>query len=124
MPFGDPNLIAGIGSLTIDGNQVAVKANMTISCDALERDGIAGQDRVHGYREMPRVPYVEADLSVQHDQSIADLVDIVDSTIVCYLADGRTYALRNSWYVGRTEIATQDGQYRTRFEGMSCQEIM
>ncbi|SRR5579885_277860 len=124
MAFGAPNVIAGIATLTLDGNQLALKANCVISPSPLEREGIAGQDRVHGYKETPRVPYIEADLSVQQLQSITDLDDITDSTLVAMLADGRTYALQNCWYVGRTEIASADGQYRSRFEGMSCTEIL
>lgn len=124
MAIGDPNLIAGVGSLTLDGTQLAVKANMTISPSPLTREGIAGQDRVHGYKEMPAVPWMEADLSVQHGFPIEDMNLDVDSTLVAQLADGRVYVLRNCWYVGRTEINTQDGQYRARFEGFACQEIM
>ena len=122
--IGDTNLIAGVGSLTLDGSQLAIKAAMTIAPDSLEREGIAGQDRVHGYKEMPRVPYIEAELSLQHMQSVGDMILVTDSTLVAQLADGRTYALRNCWYVGKTEIATADGQWRARFEGMSCTEIL
>jgi len=123
MAFGDPNVIAGIATLTIDGTQLALKANCVISCSLLERDGISGQDRVHGYREMPRVPYIEADISVQHGQSIMNFDTIVDSTLVAEIADGRTFSLNNCWYCGRTELASQEGQWRTRFEGMTCVEI-
>jgi len=126
MAFGAPNLIAGIGLLTVDGVQMALRAAMTISPDVVEREGIAGQDRVQGYREMPRVPYIEAELSLQQTQVITDLaLDIVgDSTVVALMADGRTFQLNQSWYRGATEVASQEGQYRVRFEGMSCFEIL
>ncbi len=126
MPFGAPNLIAGIGTLTIDGVQMALRANMTVSPDMVEREGIAGQDRVHGYRELPRVPFIEAELSLQQVQAVTDLAAQIvgDSTVVALLADGRTFQLNQSWYRGATEIATQEGQYRARFEGMSCYEIL
>src|SRR5215813_9065077 len=123
MPIGDPNVIAGIGSLTLDGQQLAVKANMTISPDPYEREGIAGQDRVHGYREMPRVPYIEAEISMQVAQRMRALVDKVNSTLVAQIADGRVFSLRNCWYKGATEINSQEGQYRARFEGFTCREI-
>ena len=126
MAFGAPNLIAGIGILTVDGIQMALRANMTVSPDSVEREGIAGQDRVQGYRELPRVPYIEAELSLQQSQVITDLaLQIVgDSTVVSLLADGRTFQLNQAWYRGATEIASQEGQYRVRFEGMSCFEIL
>jgi len=126
MAFGAPNLIAGIGLLTVDGVQMALRAAMTISPDVVEREGIAGQDRVQGYREMPRVPYIEAELSLQQSQVITDLaLNVVgDSTVVALLADGRTFQLNQAWYRGATEVASQEGQYRVRFEGMSCFEIL
>ena len=126
MPIGAPNLIAGIGTLTIDGNQMAVRANLTISPDPVVREGISGQDRVHGYREMPRVPFIEADISVQQTQVITGLLDEVEgaSTVVAMLADGRTFQLNEAWYLGATEINTADGQYRAKFEGLTCVEIL
>jgi hypothetical protein len=126
MAIANPNLIAGVGTLTIDGAQVALRANMTVSPDMVTREGIAGQDRPHGYREMPRVPFIEAEVSLQQSQSVTDIALSVigDSTVVCQLADGRTYQLNQAWYKGETEIASQEGQFRARFEGMSCFEIL
>jgi hypothetical protein len=126
MTFGAPNLIAGIGTLTVDGVQMALRANMTVSPDMVVREGIAGQDRIHGYRELPRVPYIEAELSLQQFQNVTDLaINIVgDSTVVALMADGRTYQLNGAWYKGETEIQSQEGQYRVRFEGLTCFEIL
>lgn len=126
MAIGDPNLIAGIGNISIDGTQWALRANLTISPDMVTREGIAGEDRVHGYREMPKVPWIEAELSLQPDQAVTDLAlgVVGDSTVVAMLADGRTFQLNQAWYRGESELAAQDGQWRARFEGMSCFEIL
>lgn len=115
--------IAGIGSLTVDGRQLAVRANLVISPDPVERTMLAGQDRVHGYQELPRVPYIEADLSLQQDLAIEDLVQMVNVTVIAELADGRVFALREGVYKAATEINTHDGQHKARFEGVSCDEI-
>ena len=115
--------IAGVGSLTIDGRQVAVRANLTVSPDPVERTMLAGQDRVHGYQELPRVPFIEADLSLDVQLAIEDLVLMVDVTVIAELADGRTFALREAMYKGGTEINTHDGTHKARFEGVSCDEI-
>ncbi|MBO4220817.1 phage tail tube protein [Bradyrhizobium neotropicale] len=55
--------IAGIAFLTVDGTQLAVRGNFTVSPSPVERTMIAGQDGAHGYQELPRVPYIKADLS-------------------------------------------------------------
>jgi len=115
--------IAGVGSLTIDGRQIAVKANLTVSPDPVERDGISGQDRVHDYKEMPRVPYIEADFSMQPDFAMEDLPPMTNSTVVAQMADGRIFVLRQSWYKAPADINSQEGQYRARFEGVACDEV-
>lgn len=117
------NRIAGVGSLTVDGITVAVKANLVISPDPVERTMIAGQDRVHGYQELPRVPYIEADLSLQENLAIEDLVAMVEVTVIATIADGRSFALRRAMYKAATEINTHDGMHKARFEGFSCEEI-
>lgn len=115
--------IAGVGSLTVDGRQLAVRANLVVSPDPVTREMLAGQDRVHGFREMPRVPYIEADISLQPDFAIEDLVTMVDVTAIAELADGRVFVLREAMYKGETEVNTHDGQHKARFEGVSCDEI-
>ena len=60
MPQGP---IAGTATIKVDGNMYPLKGNLTVSGSPLERTGIAGQDYVHGYQELPRVPYIECDLS-------------------------------------------------------------
>ena len=46
---------AGIAFLMVDGNQLPLRGNFTVSPSAVERTMIAGQDGVHGYQELPRV---------------------------------------------------------------------
>lgn len=126
MAIGDPNLIAGIGTLSIDGTQWALRANLTVSPDLVTREGLAGEDRVHGYRESPRVPFIEAELSLQPNQAVTDLAlgVVGDSTVVAMLADGRTFQLNQAWYKGESSIVAQDGQWLAHFEGMTCFEIL
>jgi hypothetical protein len=46
---------AGVAFVMIDGNQILVRGNLTVSPSSVERTMIAGQDSVHGYQELPRV---------------------------------------------------------------------
>lgn len=126
MSFGAPNLIAGLATITIDGNLVATRANCVVSPDPVEREGIAGQDRVHGYREIPRVPFVESDLSLQQTQAVLSFFQDQDgaSTVVVMMADGRTFQLSQAWYRGASEVQSAEGQWRARWEGFTCQEVL
>ena len=57
------NRFAGVAYWSVDGKQLAVRGNLEVMPSRYERTGIAGQDAVHGYSELPVVPYVAGDVS-------------------------------------------------------------
>ena len=120
MPQG---AIAGTAYLKVDSNMYPLKGNLTVSGSPIERAGIAGQDYVHGYQELPRVPYIEGDVSTLPELASQDIEQLFNVTVTAELVNGRTYVLRNAWTKGPLEINTHDGQFRIRFEGVSCDEM-
>jgi hypothetical protein len=114
--------IAGTAYLKFDGTQLPLKGNLTVSGTPFERTGIAGQDGVHGYQELPRVPYIEADISTKPEISIEALEAIIDATVTADLVNGHSYVLQHAWTKGPIEINTHDGQFRIRWEGLLCDE--
>ena len=115
--------VAGIAFLTVDGNQYALRGNFTVSPSPVERTMIAGQDGVHGYQELPRVPYIEGDITTVPGLSLEALITQTDSTVVAQLANYTTYTLTGATVKGGFEANTRDGQVRVRWEGLTCQEI-
>jgi hypothetical protein len=116
--------VAGTAYCKVDGAQLALKGSFTVSPSAVDRTGIAGQDGVHGYQELPRVPFIEGDISTLPGVSVEDLEQITDATVTAELLNGSVYVLRSAWCKSAFEINTHDGQYRVRFEGVSCDEIL
>jgi hypothetical protein len=114
---------AGIAFLMIDGNQLPLRGNFTVSPSPLERTMIAGQDGVHGYQELPRVPYIEGDISMMPGISLEDILLQTDVTVVAQLANGMQYSLTGATVKGGFEENTRDGQVRMRWEGLACEEI-
>lgn len=114
---------AGTAYLKVDGEMYPLRGNLTVSATAVERTGIAGQDYVHGYQELPRVPYIEADVSTLPEVSPEFLATVTNATVTAELINGKSYILRNAWTKGPLDINTHDGQFRLRFEGVSCDEI-
>jgi hypothetical protein len=114
---------AGIAFLTVDGNQLALRGNFTVSPSAVERTMIAGQDGVHGYQELPRVPYIEGDISTVPGLSLESLEAETDSTVVAQLANNMQYTLSGATCKAGLEANTRDGQVRVRWEGLICDEI-
>jgi Phage tail tube protein len=114
--------IAGIAFLTVDGTQLALRGNFTVSPSPVERTMLAGQDGVHGYQELPRVPYIEGDISTMPGFYLEDLLTETDSTVVAQLANNMQYTLTGGTCKGGFENNTRDGQVRVRWEGVTCQE--
>lgn len=84
---------------------------------------LAGQDGVHGFQELPRVPYIEGDFSTLHELSMEDLLTQTDATVIAQDANRLEYVLHNAVVKGGFEINTRDGQVRIRWEGLNCEEI-
>jgi hypothetical protein len=115
--------IAGIAFLIIDGNQLALRGNFTVSPSAVERTMLAGQDGVHGYQELPRVPWIEGDLSTIPGLLLEDLEAETNVTVVAQLANGMQYTLGGATCKAGFEANTRDGQVKVRWEGLFCEEI-
>ncbi len=114
--------IAGVCYLKVDGTQYALRGSLTVSPDDIEREGVAGQDGVHGYKETPRVPSISADISDSEGLSLEALRNITDATVTAELATGKVYVLRNAWTKAAHELDTAEGQVSVTFEGMKCEE--
>jgi hypothetical protein len=115
--------IAGIAFLKVDGALYPLRGNFTVSPSALERAGIAGQDYIHGFSEMPRLPVISGDVSLVQELSVDDVEAVVNSTVTAELANGKTYVLREAWCTSALELNTREGQTRVTFQGVSCDEI-
>ncbi len=115
--------IAGIAFLKVDGALYPLRGNFTVSPSALERAGIAGQDYIHGYSELPRLPVISGDVSLVPELSMDDVENITNATVTAELANGKNYVLNQAWCTSALELNTREGQVRVTFQGVSCLEI-
>lgn len=116
--------VAGVAYLKINGNQYPLRGNLTVSPSPVERAMIAGQDYVHGYSELPRVPYIEGDLTTVPGLSVEAIAAMVDVTVTAELANDSTFVLRSAACRAALEINAREGQFRARWEGVQCDEIL
>lgn len=115
--------VGGVCYLFVNGDQWPLRGNFTIGPSRLERTGVAGQDAVHGFTEMPVVPYMEGDITTEPNMEWDVIDDYTDVSVQANLVNGQSFVLRNAWVARRIEINTREGQTRIRFEGMDCVEI-
>jgi hypothetical protein len=118
------NRIAGVAYVYVDGQQYPLRGSLTVSPDMIEREGIPGQDGIHGYIERPRVPFIEGDFSDIGNLSLSAIQRMTDVTVTAELANGKQYVLRNAWTSTAREFNAADGQATVRWEGMAAEELM
>jgi Phage tail tube protein len=117
------NRIAGVAYVKYNGRQLPAKGSWTVGFNTLKREGIAGQDRVHGYKEKPEVPFIEGECSTTADLSVEELIAVVDATVTLEHANGKVYVLRNAWTADAYDIDSEEGKIKVKFEGMSIDEL-
>jgi Phage tail tube protein len=115
--------IAGIALLMVNGQQMALRGNFIVSPGTIERTMLAGQDGIHGYQELPRVPYIEGDISTVRDLDLLAIEAQTNATVIAQLANGKQYVLGQASCKGSLEANTRDGQLRVRWEGVTCLEM-
>lgn len=115
----DPKRIAGIAYITVNGKQLALKGDLVVNFSKRKREGIAGQDGVHGYSEMPKIPSIKGKVSKVAGLSMDEVDNWTDVTCVVEGANGQTVAVgRNGWSVSDNELNTQSGDFDLELQFM------
>jgi hypothetical protein len=115
--------IAGTHILQVDGTTVNVVGNWTFNLGVPEREALVGPDGVHGYKETPRVPFVEGEVRNRAELDIKTLASTSGATVTLALANGKVIVLRDAWAAGEWTGNTEDANLPARFEGKSAEEI-
>lgn len=115
--------IGGTAFWYVDGRQLSLRGNFTVAPSVVERTGVVGLDRPHGNIEVPVMPFIEGDVSLEPGTTIEDVDAFSDNTVMAELANGMVVTLRNAFRAGRSEINAHDGSFRVRFEGLGVQQF-
>lgn len=119
----NPNRRAGTIFFKVDGAQYDAKGAFTYDLGAPKRDPIVGHDKVHGYKELPKVPYIAGEITDRADLDVRKLHELDGVTVTLELANGKTIVLRDAWYAGDGTGSTEDANLQVRFEGLSAEEM-
>jgi hypothetical protein len=111
------NRIAGTASLTVDGATYQLAGKFAYSVASVSRETKGGQDRIHGYKEMPKAPHISASLRDADGLSLADINAMTNVTVTAILANGKTVTGRNMWTVEDQDVDTEEGTFEVRWEG-------
>jgi hypothetical protein len=115
--------VGGIISLKIDGDMYFAKGDFTYNLGLPKKEGVVGSDRVHGYKEVPQIPFIEGEITDRQEMSLEALMGIKDATITLELANSKVIVLREAWNAAEGTGNTGEGNIGVRFEGMSAEEV-
>jgi hypothetical protein len=114
---------AGKIFLTVNGEILDAKGNFTYNLGASKREAVVGSDRVHGYKEMPQVAFIEGETTDRSTLDLAALLNTELATVTLELANGKVIVLRNAWYAADGTGNTEEANVQLRFEAETGEEI-
>lgn len=115
--------VGGVIYLKVDGEQYRAKGSFTTDIGEPKRDAVVGHDGVHGFKEVPKTPYIEGEITDTGDLELERLFTLRDVTVSLELANGKVHALREAWYAGDGTYSTEEGNVPVRFEGIRGEEV-
>lgn len=113
----------GIIFLKVNGEIFSAKGNFTYNLGAPKRDAIVGADAIHGYKEVPQIPFIEGEITDNPTLDLDSLARLENATVTLELANGKVITLRDAWHAGEATGNTEEGNISVRFEGMSADEV-
>lgn len=96
--------------------RLALRGKWKVVPTETKKEGIAGQDRVHGYKEMPVVPYMEGDITYEARLLLRDLDRATGITAQTTFANGRNWIGYDGWRADVSTIDTEEGSIGVKFE--------
>lgn len=117
------NRFAGVAYVKVDGRQIPLRGKWKSTIDMTKREGVAGQDGVHGFKEMPVVPTCEGDVDYLPDVSLEEIKRWQDVTVTLELANGAVHVYRNAWTADVQQLDTEEGSFPLKFEAIAAEEV-
>jgi len=115
--------VGGIILFKIDGELFQAKGEFTYNLGVAKREGVVGQDQVHGFKEMPQIPFIEGSITDSDELDLESFLNLRDVTCTLELANGKVVVLRDAWFAGDGNVTTSEGEIEVRFEGLRAEEV-
>ena len=115
--------VGGVILFKLDGELFQAKGSFTYDLGIPKRDAVVGSDAPHGFKEMPKVPFIEGALTDSSELDLKSLLEFRDGTATLELANGKVIVLREAYYAGEGNPNTEEGEIPLRIEGLRGEEI-
>jgi Phage tail tube protein len=122
--IGSTDLIAGVGSLTIDGEVYDLITGSYSSANIMV-DSLYGLNGFQGLSGKPRVGFIAAQVRDAGNLSVATICAKRNSTVVLIMASGKTISGTGMWFAGEpSEVDVAEATLSVRFEGQNVNEVL
>jgi hypothetical protein len=119
-----PGLIAGIATLSINGQSYVVRGKLAYKPSRVARESKIGQSGVAGFKEMPVTGAISMTLSDAGGLTVIDFNRMTDVTVTAQLANGKGVSGAGMWQTGEIEVDTEEGTFDVTFEGDRVEEFL
>lgn len=115
--------VGGILFLKVDGEFFQAKGEFTYNINPVKRESVVGVDGVHGFKEEPKVIFVEGAITDSDELDLEGFQKIRDATLTLELANGKVIQLREAFYAADGDVTSSEGEIQVRFEAITGSEI-
>jgi len=115
--------VAGVLSFQLNGSAFRMKGTWTYNLGRVKREAVVGSDGVHGYKEVPQVPFFEGAVTDGRSLVMDDLLGFTEGTCTLHLRNGKVIELREAWFAGEGTVDTEESEIAVRFEGLGGEEV-
>ena len=115
--------VGGILFFKINGALFQTKGEWTYDIGVPKREAVVGADGVHGFKEEPKVPFMEGAITDNDETDLQALFEFRDGTATLELANGKVIVIREAFYAGEGTATTSEGEVAVRIEGIRGEEI-
>lgn len=118
-----PTRIAGTVEVQYNGTVLKMIGNVSYNLGRPKREGLVGHDSVHGYSEMPQIPFIEGEARIVQGMKVKDICDITEATVTAKLATGKIIMLEEAYYASEGTAGSETANLPFRFEGAAAEEV-
>lgn len=109
---------AGWATLAIDGTTFNLVSDAGYSTGGRNRETQGGQDRIHGFKELPKAPFIKGKIRDGSGMSVASFNSMTNSTVTLTLNNGKMIVGQGMWTVEVQEVDSTEAMFDVRFEGV------
>ena len=114
---------AGLIQLQVNGEIFDAKGSFSYNLGRPKREAMVGADRVHGYKEMPQVAFIEGAITDRGNLDVATLITGKELTVTLSLGVDKVIVLRDAWFAGEGTASSEEAEIPVRWEGANAEEI-